>query len=72
MTRQSYIILAFIVIGVATLLGLAIPSAQSHGDPTCTLRTGQSVAPSAKAAPFAGGDTPSTSTVAAAPSTSCQ
>jgi hypothetical protein len=72
MKRQFLIALAIAAIAVAGLVTMISPSAQSHGDPTtCTVRTSQSAAPATKAAPFAGGDTPSTPTVAVAPAASC-
>jgi len=71
MTRQLFIAVAIAAIAVAALVVMIVPSAQSHGDPTCTVRTGQSAAPTNKAKSFAGGDAPSTSTATAQPAATC-
>jgi hypothetical protein len=71
MTRIFLMALATTAIAVGAIVTVINPSAQSHGDPKCTVRTGQSVAPTTKAAPFAGGDTPSTSTAPIQPAASC-
>jgi hypothetical protein len=72
MTRQLFIALAVAATALAALLVVVVPSAQSYGGPsTCTVRSSQSVAPTAKAGPFAGGDAPSTPTAAVQPATGC-
>lgn len=67
MARQLFIALAITAITLAAVIAVIIPSAQSHGDPTCTVRTAQSVAPSTTAPRFAGGSAFATSTVPVQP-----
>lgn len=74
MTRKFLLaVIACAAVAVAAgLLFIISPSAQSRSDPpTCSVRSPSSAAPAAKAPPFAGGDTQSTSSVAATVSAAC-